>query len=131
MNMKKHPYCIYLNQYDKEKLNEICKSQKINKSSLFRKLIFSEKYIKGLEEIENYNKINKELLYQIKRCGANLNQIAYHFNIDINEEEKTKDKITQIFEDFSKLLKDYEKKIKPNFIPLNQRTSLQKRIHNE
>lgn len=103
--------CLYLkDEKEKEEINKICKAQKESKSSLFRKLMFSQKHFELLNEIKNFNQINKELVIQIKRYGVNLNQIAYHLNIDVSTEELSKQKLEKLFIDFSKIIKEYEEK---------------------
>lgn len=114
--MRKKCYCIYLDENDKEVLESICKKENANKSALFRKFIHTQKYLKLVKDIENYNELNKELLYQIKRYGANLNQIAYHLNTDISKEDEAKNDFKKLFIEFKKLIEEYKKNI--NFIKL-------------
>lgn len=108
--------CIYLNEHDKEILESICKKENIGTTALFRKFIHTQKYLKLIKDIENYNELNKELLYQIKRYGANLNQIAYHLNTDISKEDEAKNDFKKLFIEFKKLIEEYKKNI--NFIKL-------------
>lgn len=103
--------CIYLNQNDKEVLENICKKENIGTTALFRKFIHNQQYLKLVKEIKNFNELNKELLYQIKKYGANLNQIAYHLNTDISKEDEAKDDFKKLFIEFKKLIEDYEKNI--------------------
>lgn len=114
--MKKKCYCIYLDENDIKVLKSICEKENTNKSILFRKFIHNQKYLKLAKEIENFNKLNKELLYQIKRYGANLNQIAYHLNVDITKENEAKNDFQKLFIEFKNLIENYKKNI--NFINL-------------
>lgn len=114
--IKRKLTCISLNQNDIEVLKSICEKENIKITALFRKFIHNQKYLKLIKEIENFNKLNKELLYQIKRYGANLNQIAYHLNIDITKENEAKNDFQKLFIEFKNLIENYKKNI--NFINL-------------
>ncbi|MCR2110918.1 hypothetical protein [Campylobacter upsaliensis] len=118
--IKKKRTCFYLNQFDFQKLNEICKEQKTNKSSFLRKIIVGYQYLNLIKEIENYNKNIQELSYQIKRCGINLNQIVYHLRIDINEEEVVLSKTQELFFNFKKLFEEHEKILQPIILDLKK-----------
>ncbi|TNH33501.1 hypothetical protein [Campylobacter helveticus] len=117
----KKPYCFYLNQFDKETLESICKQHKMNKSAFLRKAIANHSYyINAINQIELYNKNIKELAYQIKKCGINLNQIAYHLQIDINEKEESLNKTTLLFKEFKELIYQHEKLLKPLSLDIKQ-----------
>ncbi|ARR02084.1 hypothetical protein CVIC8964_0669 [Campylobacter vicugnae] len=112
-------YCIYLNENDIKELNLISKKRKESKSAIIRKLIHSSKYINSLYQIEANNKLNAEFLYQLNKLGTNINQIAYHLNIDITGHDKAKDNLTQIFLDFKEIINSYKSKIENRQIHLN------------
>ncbi|WP_180378995.1 plasmid mobilization relaxosome protein MobC [Campylobacter lanienae] len=116
---KKIGYCIYLNEKDIKELNLICKKRKESKSAIIRKFIHSSKYINSLYQIEANNKLNAEFLYQLNKLGTNINQIAYHLNIDITNHDKAKDDLTQIFLDFKEIINNYKQKIENRQINLN------------
>lgn len=116
----KKAFCFYLNEFDMQELQNICKEQNKSKSSLLRNFIASYRYLNLIKEIENYNKNIQELSYQIKRCGINLNQIVYHLRIDINEEEVALSKTQELFFNFKKLFEEHEKILQPIILDLKK-----------
>lgn len=114
--IKKKRFHIYLNQFDNKKLTELSNKRKETKSAIIRKLIHIEKYAKTLEQIEINNHINSEFLYQIAKLGNNINQIAYHLNIDITSHDKAKDNLIEILTDFKNVLNMHKEKIQKNKI---------------
>lgn len=112
------PMCIFLTQKDKTRLEELSKKRKESKSAIIRKLISIEKYAQTLNQIELNNKINKEFLFQLIRIGANINQIAYHLNIDITFSKEASIKFQEIYNDFLQNIKNYEKQLNKKTIKL-------------
>lgn len=117
--MKKSQFLIFLSQKDKTELERLSIKRKESKSAVIRKLINIEKYAKTLEQIEIYNKINAEFLYQISKIGNNLNQIAYQLNIDITRDNEAKNSFAEMFENFKTILQENREKIEKEHIDLN------------
>lgn len=61
-------------------LEKECKKRKKSKSSYMRDLIIKRAKNKKLAQIEEIIVMNSQILLDISRVTANLNQIAYHLN---------------------------------------------------
>lgn len=89
--MIKTRYHIYLTEADNRILMRISNEQKQSRSAVVRKLLQTHKYKENLKEIETNNRIIGSYLKEFNHIGTNINQIAYHLNANItnNEEAKT------------------------------------------
>lgn len=72
------------------------------KSNIIRKLLDDEKYAKLLKQIEIQNEIIAEFLLKLAHIGTNINQIAYHLNINIYE-NNIENKMEQYLREIKKL----------------------------
>ncbi|MGP1485838.1 MAG: plasmid mobilization relaxosome protein MobC [Campylobacter sp.] len=61
-----------------------------------------EKYAKLLKQIEIQNEIIAEFLLKLAHIGTNINQIAYHLNINIYE-NNIENKMEQYLREIKKL----------------------------
>lgn len=90
---------INLTEQDYKTLQKLSTKYGVSKSNIIRKLLRDEKYTKTLEQIEIKNEITAEFLLELVHIGKNINQIAYHLNINIfenNLENKIAEHLTQI-----------------------------------
>ncbi|EFO9318199.1 hypothetical protein HL736_001207 [Campylobacter lari] len=115
---------VYLNEKEKKQLEILSIKRKESKSAVIRKLIAIEKYVKTLEAIEKNNEINIEFLYQLAQCGGNLNQIAYHLNIGIENPNQMEFKLTKLIEEFGQIINAHKKQIEEKEI----KNSINKKI---
>ncbi|HDX6250486.1 TPA: plasmid mobilization relaxosome protein MobC [Campylobacter fetus subsp. venerealis] len=90
-SIKRKGHFIYFTQADARVLTKLANWRNESKSSVVRKLIHIAQYKDVLNEIEVNNKIISNFLKEFNHIGTNINQIAYHLNANItnNEEAKT------------------------------------------
>ncbi|MCI6641483.1 MULTISPECIES: plasmid mobilization relaxosome protein MobC [Campylobacter] len=88
---KRKGHFIYFTEADARILTKLANGRNESKSAVVRKLIQIAKYKDTLVEIENHNKLLKDFLKEFALIGTNINQIAYHLNANIinNDEAKT------------------------------------------
>ncbi|EAI7263290.1 MULTISPECIES: hypothetical protein [Campylobacter] len=103
---------VYLNEKETKQLKLLSLKRKESQSAVVRKLISIEKYAKTLEAIEKNNEINIEFLYQLAQCGTNLNQIAYHLNIGIENANQMEYRLPKIIEELVQILNAHKEQIK-------------------
>ncbi|ENU2659178.1 CopG family transcriptional regulator [Campylobacter jejuni] len=115
---------VYLNEYEQRQLKKLSIKRNESQSAVIRKLIAIEKYAKTLEILEKNNEINVEYLYHIAQCGNNLNQIAYHLNIGIENPSQTQNRLPKLIEELSQILNEHKEHIKNKAI----KTSINKKI---
>ncbi|MBR8466525.1 plasmid mobilization relaxosome protein MobC [Campylobacter sp. faydin G-140] len=115
---KKQRYNIFLATDDLERLMQICKERNESKSAVIRKLITCTKFLHIIEQIELNNKLNIDLLYELTKCGINLNQIAYHLNIDVTKDDEAKSDFLKAFRDFTNFINDFKKRSENEMIKL-------------
>lgn len=98
---------FYLNQDDLEILNSIIATTKLSKSAVIRHLIRSEKYIQAVREIQNFNKTNEEFLNQLKRIGANINQVLNFLKKSIGTQDENTNSLIEQLNQVNKKIDDY------------------------
>lgn len=98
---------FYLNQDDLEILNSIIATTKLSKSALIRHLIRSEKYIQAVREIQDFNKTNEEFLNQLKRIGANINQVLNFLKKSIGTQDENTNSLIEQLNQVNKKIDDY------------------------
>ncbi|MCI6660938.1 plasmid mobilization relaxosome protein MobC [Campylobacter sp.] len=101
---------FFLNNDDLIIINDICKKTKLNKSALLRHLLRSSKYLEIANKLEKHNNLINEFLAEIHRIGNNINQIAYHLNIDITKHEESQESLKKELAELLPLLKEYKDK---------------------
>lgn len=109
---------IYMSKVEKEQLMKLCAKRNESKSAVIRKLIASTKYLHTLEQIELFNKIATDLLYELTKCGININQIAYHLNIDVTKESEAKSDFLKAFWQFKNAIDEYKEQFENGKIEL-------------
>ncbi|MBZ7963310.1 plasmid mobilization relaxosome protein MobC [Campylobacter sp. W0049] len=107
---------VYLNEGDIKMLKKLTKKRNESQSSIIRKLISIEKYANALEIIEKHNQITLEYIYNLSKCGNNLNQIAYHLNLGIENKNDTENRLSNIIEEITQILNSHIKDTKQNII---------------
>lgn len=108
----------YFSQEDHDILANLANQTGLTKSALLRHLIRSSKYLSIASKLENHNNLISSFLNEIHKIGINLNQIAYHLNIDITAEEESKEKLANELTQIKILLKDYENKAFKNILDI-------------
>lgn len=103
---------IYLSQDSFEMLCTLSKKERISKSKMLRNLILAKNYENVLQELQKSNEILMEMLYQISKYGSNLNQIAYHLNIDLSTTKKASEIIIPLMNEVKELLNNNKEMIK-------------------
>lgn len=109
---------IYFGEEEYQILSNLSKQTGLTKSALLRHLIRSSKYLSIASKLENHNNLISSFLNEIHKIGINLNQIAYHLNIDITAEEESKEKLANELAQVKILLKDYENKAFKNILDI-------------
>lgn len=107
-NSKKR-YNIFFNDDEFAILENLSTQTNLSKSAVVRFLLRGSGYIKVVTEIEKHNAINMDFLRQIKRISANINQIAYHLNIDLTKEQEAKNELEAQLKDINNQFKSYQK----------------------
>lgn len=100
-------YCYFLNQDDLKILNSLVATTKLSKSALIRHLIRSEKYIQAVREVQNFNKTNEEFLNQLKRIGANINQVLNFLKKSIGTQDENTNSLIEQLNQVNKKIDDY------------------------
>lgn len=101
---------IYFGEEEYQILSNLSKQTGLSKSALLRHLIKSSKYLKMANKLEKHNNLINEFLAEIHRIGNNINQIAYHLNIDITKHEESQESIKKELAELLPLLKEYKNK---------------------
>lgn len=101
---------IYFGEEEYQILSNLSKQTGLSKSALLRHLIKSSKYLKMANKLEKHNNLINEFLAEIHRIGNNINQIAYHLNIDITKHEESKESLKKELAELLPLLKEYKNK---------------------
>lgn len=101
---------IYFENEDMKILTNLSKKTGLTKSALLRHLIHNSRYIEFSKTIENYNNQIDNFLDEIHKIGININQIAYHLNIDITKEAESKENIQKQMNKLIPLLEEYKNK---------------------
>ncbi|WP_416825910.1 hypothetical protein [Helicobacter ganmani] len=102
---------FYLSQNSYEMLNSLAKKEHKSKSAMLRILILAKNYENVLQELQKSNEILTEMLYQISKYGSNLNQIAYHLNIDVSTTKQASETIIPLMNEVKELLNHNKKAI--------------------
>ena len=100
----------YFNEEDHQILSNLSKQTGLSKSALLRHLLRSSKYLEMANKLEKHNNLINEFLAEIHRIGNNINQIAYHLNIDITKHEESKESLKKELAELLPLLKEYKNK---------------------
>lgn len=103
-------YKIFLNNEDITIINNLQSKTGLSKSALFRHLIRTSKYLSLAGKLKKHNNLINEFLAEIHRIGNNINQIAYHLNIDITKQEESQESIKKELAELLPLLKEYKDK---------------------
>lgn len=101
---------IYFGEEEYQILSNLSKQTGLTKSALLRHLIKSSKYLEIANKLEKHNNLINEFLAEIHRIGNNINQIAYHLNIDITKHEESKESLKKELAELLPLLKEYKDK---------------------
>lgn len=101
---------IYFGEEEYQILNNLSKQTGLSKSALLRHLLRSSKYLEIANKLEKHNNLINEFLAEIHRIGNNINQIAYHLNIDITKHEESQESIKKELAELLPLLKEYRNK---------------------
>ena len=101
---------IYFGEEEYQILNNLSKQTGLSKSALLRHLLKSSKYLEMANKLEKHNNLINEFLAEIHRIGNNINQIAYHLNIDITKHEESQESIKKELAELLPLLKEYRNK---------------------
>ena len=84
---------MYFDKEEYQIMQNLSKQTGLTKSALLRHLIRSSKYLDMANKLEKHNNLINEFLAEIHRIGNNINQIAYHLNIDITKHEESKESL--------------------------------------
>ena len=101
---------IYFGEEEYQILNNLSKQTGLSKSALLRHLLKSSKYLEMANKLEKHNNLINEFLAEIHRIGNNINQIAYHLNIDITKHEESQESLKKELAELLPLLKEYRNK---------------------
>lgn len=101
---------IYFGEEEYQILSNLSKQTGLSKSALLRHLLRSSKYLEMASKLEKHNNLINEFLAEIHRIGNNINQIAYHLNIDITKHEESQESIKKELAELLPLLKEYKNK---------------------
>lgn len=101
---------IYFSEEEIAILTNLSKQTGLTKSALLRHLLRSSKYLEMANKLEKHNNLINEFLAEIHRIGNNINQIAYHLNIDITKHEESKESLKKELAELLPLLKEYKDK---------------------
>ena len=101
---------IYFGEEEYQIMQNLSKQTGLSKSALLRHLLRSSKYLEMANKLEKHNNLINEFLAEIHRIGNNINQIAYHLNIDITKHEESKESLKKELAELLPLLKEYKDK---------------------
>ena len=101
---------MYFDKEEYQIMQNLSKQTGLSKSALLRHLLRSRKYLEMASKLEKHNNLINEFLAEIHRIGNNINQIAYHLNIDITKHEESKESLKKELAELLPLLKEYKDK---------------------
>ena len=101
---------MYFDKEEYQIMQNLSKQTGLSKSALLRHLLRSSKYLDMANKLEKHNNLINEFLAEIHRIGNNINQIAYHLNIDITKHEESQESIKKELAELLPLLKEYRNK---------------------
>lgn len=101
---------MYFDKEEYQIMQNLSKQTGLSKSALLRHLLRSSKYLEMTNKLEKHNNLINEFLAEIHRIGNNINQIAYHLNIDITKHEESKESLKKELAELLPLLKEYKDK---------------------
>ena len=101
---------MYFDKEEYQIMQNLSKQTGLSKSALLRHLLRSSKYLEIANKLEKHNNLINEFLAEIHRIGNNINQIAYHLNIDITKHEESKESLKKELAELLPLLKEYKDK---------------------
>ena len=101
---------MYFDKEEYQIMQNLSKQTGLSKSALLRHLLRSSKYLDMANKLEKHNNLINEFLAEIHRIGNNINQIAYHLNIDITKHEESKESLKKELAELLPLLKEYKDK---------------------
>ena len=101
---------MYFDKKEYQIMQNLSKQTGLSKSALLRHLLRSSKYLEMANKLEKHNNLINEFLAEIHRIGNNINQIAYHLNIDITKHEESKESLKKELAELLPLLKEYKNK---------------------
>ena len=101
---------MYFDKEEYQIMQNLSKQTGLSKSALLRHLLRSSKYLEMANKLEKHNNLINEFLAEIHRIGNNINQIAYHLNIDITKHEESKENLKKELAELLPLLKEYKDK---------------------
>ena len=101
---------MYFDKEEYQIMQNLSKQTGLSKSALLRHLLRSSKYLEIANKLEKHNNLINEFLAEIHRIGNNINQIAYHLNIDITKHEESQESLKKELAELLPLLKEYKNK---------------------
>ena len=101
---------MYFDKEESQIMQNLSKQTGLSKSALLRHLLRSSKYLEIANKLEKHNNLINEFLAEIHRIGNNINQIAYHLNIDITKHEESQESLKKELAELLPLLKEYRNK---------------------
>ena len=101
---------MYFDKEEYQIMQNLSKQTGLSKSALLRHLLRSSKYLEIANKLEKHNNLINEFLAEIHRIGNNINQIAYHLNIDITKHEESQESLKKELAELLPLLKEYRNK---------------------
>lgn len=101
---------MYFDKEEYQIMQNLSKQTGLSKSALLRHLLRSSKYLEMANKLEKHNNLINEFLAEIHRIGNNINQIAYHLNIDITKHEESQESLKKELAELLPLLKEYKDK---------------------
>ena len=101
---------MYFDKEEYQIMQNLSKQTGLSKSALLRHLLRSSKYLDMANKLEKHNNLINEFLAEIHRIGNNINQIAYHLNIDITKHEESQESLKKELAELLPLLKEYRNK---------------------
>lgn len=117
--MKKTRHHIYLTEADDRILRQLSDRRNQSRSAVIRKLLQTQKYKDNLKEIEANNQIIGGYLKEFSHIGTNINQIAYHLNANITNEEEAKTDLEKNIVKLMQTIKELNKKVDTLKIKIN------------
>lgn len=96
---------MFINKKDFENFKEKAKKIGISQSAFLRELVLNTNYIENRELFKEFLDTNKLLLDNMQRIGNNINQIAYHLNMNISQSDE---EILVTMQSLRNLLNEYK-----------------------